>query len=751
MIDHLILNDFRAAAGKFELPFESKKRLTLIFGENGTGKTTIADALECLGSETAGSLAEKSGAKPKEHLPTINKSSDDLSVEAHVNQTNGVAAQKWILKLGKKGLMCSPQPKPKIKVLRRLHIQKISDATPGDRYERLKEFLDFRNIVSSEAALAEAAKEAKTHFNRATEQLGTLEESLKASWKAQGSPKDTFENWLVSRKDTEALVTDDRSTAAKKLSASIQNLNANFEPIGVAAESVKVGLRACENDKQLSSSTSAANSNGEIAKLLRQVSEFLAKPKSNSDCPVCEQAVDFSLAEKVNARLAGMAKEEALARQSAANLKAYESAKTGYDQRVSTFVQLSKSLSIELQKNNLKLDISLLPKSTIEGLNNAEGILDFGLAAKQTLDAIAEGAQAEKILAPQVEQLHELRVESKLLEKIAQRMDLALKIARTARLRSTQLVLDGIVDECNRLYACIHPNELKAISKMELDPNKRASLTQSANFEGHSDVPPQAYLSESHLDTLAFCFWLAAAKLDVQCNQLTVVLDDVFSTVDEQHTERIARLLIDECKGFFRVILLTHQRLWQKTLRNVGCVQSIELGDWSLEKGISKSEAIPLTEQLEMALKQQPFDRQIVASKVGVLIEGILNKLTLHYECSLPRKDKYSLGELICACSDLMKKFRIERQVDDVFVALEWAGSWETVKKLAYIRNEVGGHDNPDGEGIPNNLVLDFGNAALEFARAVTCDKCRLIVKKPAGPHYECSCKTHRMFPLKLK
>src|SRR5262249_19673603 len=152
-------------------------------------------------------------------------------------------------------------------------------------------------------------------------------------------------------------------------------------------------------------------------------------------------------------------------------------------------------------------------------------------------------------------------------------------------------ILDDVATECNRLYALIHPNEPLAISKLALDQGRRASLNQAASFEGHSNVPPQAYFSDSHLDTLGFCFWLATAKQESQKADAVIVLDDVFISVDATHLSRIAQLITDESKHFSHVIATTHQRLWRDIYRYqqgaAKLTQVIELQGWSLSKGIS--------------------------------------------------------------------------------------------------------------------------------------------------------------------
>lgn len=56
----LNLEAFRGVSGSFAIEFDTKQNLTVLYGENGSGKTTISDAFEFVVDGTAGSLKEKS-------------------------------------------------------------------------------------------------------------------------------------------------------------------------------------------------------------------------------------------------------------------------------------------------------------------------------------------------------------------------------------------------------------------------------------------------------------------------------------------------------------------------------------------------------------------------------------------------------------------------------------------------------------------------------------------------------------------
>jgi hypothetical protein len=131
--------------------------------------------------------------------------------------------------------------------------------------------------------------------------------------------------------------------------------------------------------------------------------------------------------------------------------------------------------------------------------------------------------------------------ESLAVERQARRLKRASDIVRDTRIAFTDDILASVAQETNRLYGQIHPHEPIALSKLELDKARRASLIQLGHFEGKDDAPPQAYFSESHLDTLAFCFWFAVAKREMPLKDAVLVLDDIFSSVDAQHLSRISQ------------------------------------------------------------------------------------------------------------------------------------------------------------------------------------------------------------------
>ncbi len=127
----LTITAFRGSSRTFTLPFERGRKLTLVYGENGTGKTTICDALELLAHGRVSSLDGFGLGKGLEkYWPTAGKAVGDLSVALETSA--GTVSGKIV---GKDVNVTPAVSRPKIELLRREKILDLIRARPADRYE----------------------------------------------------------------------------------------------------------------------------------------------------------------------------------------------------------------------------------------------------------------------------------------------------------------------------------------------------------------------------------------------------------------------------------------------------------------------------------------------------------------------------------------------------------------------------------------------------------------------------------------
>jgi len=206
-IERLVIENYRGASSRLQLEFDQTKSVALFFGENGTGKTTIADALDAIGNNSKGSLGERSSTKARQHLPTIGKKASDVCIEVCI------AGKVWKTTLTNDTLSTVPQPNPKIRVLRRKHLQELIEAEPAKRYSALSHFIDVGKVEQSENALRDATSNVKVEFDSAVKRRTEAEAQLQSVWESEGMPNGDAMVWAknVAAQDVTKLDEDARA------------------------------------------------------------------------------------------------------------------------------------------------------------------------------------------------------------------------------------------------------------------------------------------------------------------------------------------------------------------------------------------------------------------------------------------------------------------------------------------------------------------------------------------------------------
>jgi len=781
-LEHLTVTNFRGASSKLHLDFDKSKSIIVIFGENGTGKSTITDALDAMGNGSAGSLNDRSSVSAKDHLPTIGKTSRDIRIELKAGGT------VWNATVGRDGIPTAAAPRPKIRVLRRTPLLAMVNAQPAKRYEELKRFIDVQRVETAESALKDAFATAKRNFDQAVSQRNTAETQLRDVWTKEGSPAPGPMEWAKSVASADAATLQAKARELRGASVAIQGAEQRLADLDGAIQTITTKQQEAAKVEEEVVQLPSADGKTVMALtgLLKLAATFLASGSHEDKCPVCDQRIPIDqLKAEIQTRLKDLAPYEAAREKQETATKAVQSLQHAALAQRDKFLLAARPLLSLLTKADLepisalKLDPNAYTElAKTEGFDPdlalAEGraLLAILTSTRIALDLVAEGETRKAAQITSVDTLHKAHrksvKESESLEKTQAALEKTLTIVRRVRIDYTQAILNAVSGECNRLYSTVHPNEKVAITKLELDPERRASPNQQADFEGHPDVSPQAYFSESHLDTLAFCFWLALTKREFPNKNAVLVLDDVFTSVDSQHISRIAQLVVDESQHFAHVVVTTHQRLWRDIYRNPHGAgkrtQLIELQRWALSKGISNYKTRLAVTELANSLKAAPFERQPTASQAGILLESVLDGLSLHYRCRVPRTPdgNYTLGELLDATSSLFKKAEIHRPTLDAsghplnppqFTSSKPESVLGKLRDLAFIRNQVGAHFNVPGAEIADSDVEAFADLTVQLVDALSCPKCGQIPGRDAGTYFECSCPSVtavRMSPLKV-
>jgi hypothetical protein len=714
----------------------------------------------------------------KSHLPSLGKNAKDLKVSLSFD------GQTWTALLGKKGAeIAGPDSRPRARILRRSMILDVVDAQPKERYEALQGFIAVPGVQKCETALRDAAKAVVADLSEAIRASQQAKESLETLWKAEGGPGKGYWLWAKDQaaKDPTALGAEVKAAdrILKQLTACAQartSLAAAETDHKAAKELLK---KAEENfDKAQARLTGIG---GSLIDVLKDAETYLKEKTDARDCPVCERPIDAKqLQKRIADRLAEI-KEVVELRSNVDD--AIDHAKQTWvviftEQKA--LVVPAKKLAV-LAKESALAEITALsidwsrfpclldPKSELTEpavVEEARALLAIVEACQSPLEE-RHASSSKTLNQLNAIQGHVKAVEEKTkdaidLDALSKRLSAMLDIVEQARKDYVTGILAAISGTVEELYLKVHPEEGIGGIRFYLKPNVQGSLEFDGKFQGATEVPPQAYYSESHLDTLGVCIFLALARHFHDGNTV-VVLDDVVTSADHAHVGRFMNMLHDEAVRYNQLILTTHYRPWRERYRfargPAANIQLIELLQWSLPRGIRSTKTKLAVEELREVLAEEPLDRQSVSSKAGILMESLLDHLALLYGCRLPRRaePEYTLGDLAgCIGGKLRRALKVQRMSEEAKADEEPQVEAETaldrlltaVFSINWIRNQVGCHWSEPGLEVSDTEVKEFAGLTIRFAEALVCEHCGEVPRvEREGAYHQCGCGRTRLHP----
>lgn len=752
-VEKLSFNNFRGAIQPVELTFDRKKPITLIFGENGAGKSTIADAIDFICNQKFGSLELRKGVRKQTHIVSANGRSTDLSVEIVYGGTT------WHARLKSQKPITTPENAPKAFVLRRANITKVMEETDSERYKSLADFITVANIETCETSLRKVASLVNDEFTDASQQKLLAETTLQNFWAKEGRPNGNYMTWARKASQQSVAALEAQITADTALQTQLeQSLNDNRNLYN-AETRCNEERDALETVKQKLTAATQTEASAGTLNTLREARRYLQANADTTVCPVCAKPEPHdTLLAHVEAELERLQTLLDLQEQLETRRRALIAAEGAYNNNLTRWRNSYTALSALLPTAPAELiaDIDIaLPDADIKNIHDTLAQLETIQPALQTRIDLAEKQVSQhnalKTHLQTIDELTETTVEK---QALAERLRQMHDIVKEERQQYVQQVVDSISTTVADLYNRIHPDEPLGDPNFNLNTRYAGALKLSATFGDNCAAPPAAYYSEAHLDTLGLCVYLALAK---QANNAIVVLDDVLTSVDGPHLRRIINLINEEAPQFGHVIITTHQRAWLNMARLGKGMQAdlIELYGWNMKNGMSHSRTSLAVESLRTAVSTPHLDRQHVASSAGVLLEQLLDTLTWRYACRLPRKNppSYTLGELRGAISSkLLNSLRVKQIDSDGTVhEIPLKSLIEACTKDSWIRNQVGAHFNVDEATIADDDVRQFAHNTLALADALQCDQCRQLPSNDkTGEYWSCGghCKRLRLHPL---
>jgi len=139
----------------------------------------------------------------------------------------------------------------------------------------------------------------------------------------------------------------------------------------------------------------------------------------------------------------------------------------------------------------------------------------------------------------------------------------------------------------NEYYTYMHPGENISNIQVKIIEEEDAlkGITIEYNFHNKFTSPPKKYLSESHLHSLGIALFLTSVEAFNKKNKF-FILDDIISSFDTEHRKRLIDLLLEKFADY-QIIMLTHEKEWfdlvKHSVRGKGWY--INVIKWSSENG----------------------------------------------------------------------------------------------------------------------------------------------------------------------
>ncbi len=754
-IKKIVITGFRGIKNTFEVDFSSKGNSIIIYGRNGTGKSSITDAWEwALSKEIEHLKRENAGPSSYPHKEANETS---VTIEANIDKQELAFNVLW----DERNVIISDEShynnfKELNKYpcyLRQSDLQRFVLMTKTNKYEYLMKYLGLNVHLKTQndlrtyyGKLTQKEEESKDILNRLINDIcNTLNitqfkeeiilQELNSNLSRYKIPIDKLSeselNTVLERfKD---LV--DKNPISKELDElkRIQKEYSNFLDIPEFVKEI-------EDLKKLFDELNKNQENFKkliLGDIYSNSLEYLNRDdiKDKNICPVCEQERSnlINFLEKKSNLL------QELKEQKSCFDDLQERLKSKFDKYIITISNIKEINNDFVTEKNSSFNISLKLLNSLK--NNCEiDILDIrnfkeltNSDRKLIFSVLNDEVFTDK-LNNKVDKLEKPTSEDKLSEvfqKISTFNDLIseywnkdeeyelLKFEKesfriifsefTSYVKSRlNKKFDIIKEDISNFFNVLENNTSRHLSspKIELlDTNKAIEI--EIGIEDSRVSPAFKIMSESQVNSLGLSVFLACIKT-FNNNLKFIILDDIVSSLDGHKKDNLLKLLNDYFRDY-QILMLTHDNLWFNKVRN-------KFRNWKIQKFTGwKYNHGPITinsggtiEDIREDISED--DSHSAGHKLGVYLECELQDINEKIKSNVKYKsyNEYTLSELL-------NSFRA--RIKDVL------GSSHDVCMIdldTSFRNFVDHHKNLEG----NVTTEDIRNALEEWQKVESILKC---------------------------
>jgi len=317
----------------------------------------------------------------------------------------------------------------------------------------------------------------------------------------------------------------------------------------------------------------------------------------------------------------------------------------------------------------------------------------------------------------------EFETQRQTLEKI-------LKLYEEFERETMDSILKAISKDLNDFYTILHRHDEHEDVRLDFSYKGRG-ITFKLNFHKQEVDQPIKYLSDSHLNSLGLCFFLASVK---HLNKTTnlIILDDVVNSIDANHRRQLIEIIRDHFTDY-QFLILTHDRTWfemlNQQMEGLGW-KSYEIMSWQLE-----SVAIEPTKDKIKKIEGLINDSngEGVAQHLRIYLEQELKRLCRNFHVPIAYQDEYRPEDLWQPLKNYLKS--------DTYIdpdSQTYKGLFNDIQTNRYLFN-LDLHDTPKKLTINKGDMQYALDKYKDFLNLFHCRKCTKVIK-PDKTGYSCSC-----------
>lgn len=664
----------------------------LLYGDNGTGKSSISDSVEWYYTDAVSHLSGeeidlKEALRNAYALPENESSISIQYSQSAINSQKRLFVKKTKLTAeytnsGEDFTSYLERSKKENLILRYQFLRDFIDRTKGDKLKNLSDIIGFSEVTKVKDVLRKSFNSMKAEIkgqnfeNQITTQKQTLIDKIGAAVSQEANFYSKINEiitgfdtsiMVASMEDIDKVLLKLKTPASSKIISELRFLETCQSSLNLLKSEINLinqRYTTYHSEFELIAADVKSIMQTYFADMLKYGNALITK-KFHIDptCPLCLQPKDLKdLQADIKARLL---KIEASSKKKASFDAAKIAASALVEERINRLVKLgnevllsdASNLRINDAVDLLKKKLDAYQKAIAEKVTSGNPIgtpASLKMSDSDFSELISIAARIEKIqkaiaadnttvvyanISAAKDAFQKIKQFENQKDKLERQKNSLGKIYEEfvkKQKEGLQDFIDNFSGTINEFYQYMNPGELfKEIRIVTMgEEDELNGLTIEFKYNSEWVSPPQKYFSESHLNCFGICFFFASVIAFNQENKF-LLLDDVISSFDSNHRKRFADLIFEKFSDY-QIILLTHEEQWFQYVRQLAKKKNWYIGEikWSEAEGTHlDGQPSDLKNLIEQNLAQGNVG--ILGNPIRKYLEQILKTICFNLEVKM--------------------------------------------------------------------------------------------------------------------